>query len=155
MYILRGQLELFRFEILTECTVLARDRCLDDARKKTLSSRARQEAKATAVQMRTLEVAYIRSRPAVNMDDLKAERAWFAQNCRERGDKYVEEYSKLAVHLLTQSGYVPVSLQERADIVKAFGFCKSLFDGIHRCNNRLPFQHTGDTSTIAKMGTPL
>jgi hypothetical protein len=155
MYILRGKLELFRFEILTERTLLARDGQLDDARKKTLSSKARQEAKVTAVQMGTLEVTYIRSRPAVDMDDLKAERAWFAQNCRERGNKYVKEYSKLAVHLLTESGYVPLSLQERADIVKAFGFCKSLFDGYHRYNDRLPFQHIGDTSTIAKTGTPL
>jgi hypothetical protein len=43
----------------------------------------------------------------------------------------VEEYNKLAVHLLTESVYAPLSLQERADIVKAFGFCKLLFDGDH------------------------
>ena len=129
MYILRGNLELFRFEILTERALLARDGELDDARKRTLSSKAQKEANATAAQMKTLETTYIRSRPSAGVDDLRAERAWFAQNCRDRGDKYVEEYGKLAVHLLTESGYAPLSLQEKADIVKAFGFCKSLFDG--------------------------
>ena len=134
LYILRGNLELFRFEILNERSSMALDGVLDGARKKTLSSRAKQKADATVFQLRALGEAYIRSRPAANMEDLKAERTWFAQNCRERGDKYVEEYNKLATHLLTESGYAPLSLQEQADIVKAFGFCKSLscFDGDHR-----------------------
>jgi hypothetical protein len=60
------------------------------------------------------------------MGELQAERAWFGENCRERGDKYVEEYNKLAEHFITQSGYAPLSLHEKADIVKAFGFCKLL-----------------------------
>jgi hypothetical protein len=47
------------------------------------------------------------------MDELKAERAWFGQNCREKGDKYVEEYCKLANYLLTEGGYAPISLQEK------------------------------------------
>jgi len=38
----------------------------------------------------------------------------------------VEEYNKLATHLLTENGYAPLTLQEKADIVKAFGFCESL-----------------------------
>ena len=125
LYILRGKLELFRFEILNERALLARDGELDDTRRRTLSGKARKEAQAIPAQMRTLEATYIRSRPAADMDDLKAERAWFAQNCRERGDKYVKEYTKLAVHLLTERGYAPLSLQEKADIVKAFGFCES------------------------------
>jgi hypothetical protein len=124
--ILRGKLELFRFEILTERTLLAREGLFNGVRRKELSSKAQQEANATAAQVKTLEVTYLRSRPASNMAELKAERAWFAQNCRERGDKYVAEYSALATHLLTETGYEPLSLQEKEDIVKAFGFCKSL-----------------------------
>ncbi len=155
MYIFRGNLELFRFEILTERTLLAREGVLDDARKKVLSSRAQQKANSTALMIKMLETTYIRSRPAGNMDDLKAERTWFAQNCRERGDKYVEEYSKLATHLLTESGYAPLSLQEKADIIKAFGFCKSLCFLTAIAEIHLPFQHIGDTSIIVKMDTPL
>ena len=91
------------------------------------------------------------------MDDLKAERAWFVQNCRDRGGKYVEEYGKLATHLLTESGYQPLSLQEREDIVKAFGFCKSVccLTTIIRYHDCLLFQHIEDTSTTARMGTHL
>jgi len=126
MYILRGNLELFRFEILTERALLARDGVLDDTCKKMLSNRAQQKANATAALVKTLETTYIRSRPAQNTHDMREERAWFAQNCRERGDKYVVEYSKLATYLLTESGYAPLSLQEKQDVIKAFGFCKSL-----------------------------
>lgn len=125
MYMLRGDLESFRFHILTERTSLAQDGVLDDTHRRKLSNRAQQKANATIALMKTLETTYIRSRPYENTDDLIAERAWFAQNCRERGGKYVDEYSKLATYLLTESGYAPLSLQEKADIIKAFGFCKS------------------------------
>jgi hypothetical protein len=43
-------------------------------------------------------------------------------------------------HLLTESGYALLTLQEKADIVKAFGFCKSLsyLKAVTRFNNYLP-----------------
>jgi hypothetical protein len=124
-HILRGKLELFRFEILAERTLLAREGLLDDTRRKELSAKAEQEANATTVQIKQLEMTYMRNRPAANMDEWKAERAWFVENCREKGNKYVKEYSALAIHLVTGRGYEPLSLQDMADIVKAFGFCKS------------------------------
>ena len=123
VHILRGKFELFRFEILTERALLVRDGDLDVAHRRMLSSKVQKEAKVAAAQMETLEKTYIRGRAATDIDELKDERAWFAQNCRERGDKYVEEYNKLAMDLLT------LSLQEKADIVKSFGFCKSFSDG--------------------------
>jgi hypothetical protein len=131
VYILRGRLELFRFEILTERALLIRERLLDTTRRKELSAKAQKEAIVTATRVRTLETTYIHNRPVEDMEELKAERAWFGQNCREKGDKYVEEYNKLANYILTESIYEPVSLQEKADIVKAFGFGKSLIAGDH------------------------
>ena len=128
VYMLRGKFELFRFEILTERASLARDGLLDYRRRVELSMKASQEAMTTVDRLKKLELTYIRSRTAINMVELNAERAWFSQHCRERGYKYVEEYSKLTKHLRTGSGYVPLSLQEKEDIVKAFGFCKSLID---------------------------
>jgi hypothetical protein len=126
VYTLRGKLELFRFEILAECTLLSRNGLLNDARRKELSAKATQEGNATAAQVKALETTYMRSRPATDTEELKVERAWFVQNCRERGDKYVKEYSALATYLLAETVYEPLSLQEKKDIVKAFGFCKSL-----------------------------
>jgi hypothetical protein len=126
IHILRGKLEQFRFEILTEQDLLAREGPLDGTYLKELSVKAQKEATTTAVQVRTLEATYIRNLPATDMDEQKAERAWFCQNCRGRGETYVEEYRKLAVHfLLVESDYTPLPLQEEVDIVKAFGFCKS------------------------------
>ena len=127
IYNLRGKLELFRFEILAEAALLSREGLLDSSCRKKLADKARKEAKTTAIQVKTLESTYLRSRPAADMDEWTAERVWFRENCRERGDTYVEEYNKLAEHFITQSGYAPLSLQEKADIVKAFGFCKLLF----------------------------
>jgi hypothetical protein len=129
MYILRGKLELFRFEILADRAFLAREELLDASRRKELSDKARTEAKTTATQVKTLEATYIRNLLAT---DTKAERTWFGKNCRSRGDRYVGEYNKLANHLLTESGYSPLSLRETADIDKAFGFCKLLIDGEHQ-----------------------
>jgi hypothetical protein len=126
MYILRGNLELFRFEILTERTLLARDGVLDDAHRETLSSRAQRKAKATIAQMKALEAIFLHNGDAVDIDYMVAERAWFIQNCRGSGDKYVEEYDKLAKYLLTESDYEPLYLQDKIEILKDLGFRKSL-----------------------------
>lgn len=125
VHILRGKLELFRFEILTECALLAREGLLDVTYLKELRAKAQKEAKTTAIQVKTLEATYIRNLPATDTDELEAEWAWFRQNCRGRGDTYVEEYGRLAKHFLIESDYTPLPLQEKADVVKAFGFCKS------------------------------
>jgi hypothetical protein len=126
VYVLRGKLELFRFEILIERALLTQERLMDTSLREELSGRAWREVNASAAQLKKLEATYTRSRPVADMDEVKAEKTWFRRNCRKRGDKYVEEYIKLAIHLLTENGYAPLSLQEMTDIVKAFGFCKSL-----------------------------
>jgi hypothetical protein len=55
VYILRGKLELFHFDILTERTLLNRKRLLDTTDRKELSAKAQQEARTTATQLTTLE----------------------------------------------------------------------------------------------------
>jgi hypothetical protein len=122
--ILRGKLELFRFEILAERKLLARQGHLNDKSRAELSAKALQEASSASDQMKILQTTYVRSRPASNIAGLKSERAWFAENCQKKGDKFVKEYDALATHLRTERGYEPLSLKEREDIVKAFGFCK-------------------------------
>ena len=124
VYILRGKLELFRFKILAKCALLDRDGLLDGAHRQRYSGRAQQNANVTAARLKEFEATYLWSRPVVNMDEVNAAKDWFTQNCRERGNRYVEEYRNLATHLLTERGYVPLPLQEKADIVKSFGFCK-------------------------------
>jgi hypothetical protein len=124
--ILRGKLELFRFEILAERTLLSRQGLLDSERRAELSAKTRQEAESVKLEMKRLQTTYTRSRRGVStVADLKLEREWFLENCQEKGDKFVKEYEALATHLRgTARGYEPLSLKEREDIVKSFGFCK-------------------------------
>ncbi|KAH9052824.1 hypothetical protein EDB87DRAFT_1676964 [Lactarius vividus] len=82
-------LELFRFEILAQHTLQLRRGLLDDNRRNELSTEAHLE-------MKKLETRYLRTH----------RRAWFMQNCREKGDK------------------IPLT-------VKAPGFCK-FFDSMER-----------------------
>jgi len=120
--ILRGKLELFRFEILAERTVLARQGHLNNDRRAALSAKTKQKANSASLEIKRLQTTYIRSRPVANTAELRSERDWFKDNCAEKGEKFVKEYEALATHLLTERGYEPLSLKERADIVKAFGF---------------------------------
>ncbi|KAH9048674.1 hypothetical protein EDB83DRAFT_2507364 [Lactarius deliciosus] len=120
--ILRGKLELFRFEILAERTLLSRQGLLDNDRRNELTAKALSESKAANREMKRIETTYTRSRPVANTAELRSEREWFTQNCGEKGDKFVKEYNALATHIRTEGGYEPLSLKEREDIVKSFGF---------------------------------
>ncbi|KAH8998206.1 hypothetical protein EDB86DRAFT_3148849 [Lactarius hatsudake] len=94
--ILRGKLELFRFEIRAQHTLLLRSELLNDDRRNELSTKAQQEANTASLEMKKLETRYLRSRHVTDTTQLNSERAWFTLNCREKGDKIVEEYSALA-----------------------------------------------------------
>ncbi|KAH9170429.1 hypothetical protein EDB89DRAFT_1304426 [Lactarius sanguifluus] len=120
--ILRGKLELFRFEILAQRTLLSRRGLLSNGRRNQLSTKAQLEADTASLEMKRLEMTYIRSRPVADTTGLRSERVWFTQNCGEKGDKFVKEYNALATHLRTERGYEPLSLKEKEDVVKAFGF---------------------------------
>ncbi|KAI9445926.1 hypothetical protein H4582DRAFT_1805091 [Lactarius indigo] len=120
--ILRGKLELFRFEILAERKLLSRQGLLDNDRRNELTAKAQLESKNASREIKRIETTFIRSRPVANTAELRSEREWFRQNCREKGDKFVKEYDALATHIRTERGYEPLSLKEREDIVKSFGF---------------------------------
>jgi hypothetical protein len=163
--ILRGKLELFRFEILEEHKLLARNGHLDDESRAELNAKTQQEASSASVEMKTLQRRYIRSRPVSNMAELKSERTWFAENCQAKGDRFVEEYDAVATHLRRVRGYEPLSLKEREDIVKAFGFSKlfqfssgkSLVDSIFLAVQRGHFYNceNGHTFVIDDVRNPL
>ncbi|KAH9048671.1 hypothetical protein EDB83DRAFT_2632697, partial [Lactarius deliciosus] len=120
--ILRSKLELFRFEILAERTLLTRQGLFHSDCRDEIITKAQLESDATSREMERLETTYIRSRPVTTMDEIKSEREWFTQNCREKGDKFVKEYNALETHLRTERGYEPLTLKEKQDIVKSFGF---------------------------------
>jgi hypothetical protein len=158
VFILRGEFELFRFGILTERALLIRDELLEDIHRQEYSDRAQNRANITATQLKKLEETYISGLSLLSPDRLEPETRWFAQNCRARGDRYVEEYHTLATHLLAKGGYLALPLQERADFIKLFDCCKFLrrpMSHKHRWPSVFCFQPPGDTCSTAKTGTVL
>ncbi|KAF8263570.1 hypothetical protein EI94DRAFT_1772886 [Lactarius quietus] len=126
MYILRGKLELFRFEILAERTLLSREGLYDEDRRNELSAKAQLEADTATLEMKKLEMTYMSKRRVTSLVDLKSEKAWFTVNCRAKGDKFLEEYNALATHLqVAEGGYELMSLKEKRDIIKALGLSPS------------------------------
>ncbi|KAH9048647.1 hypothetical protein EDB83DRAFT_2676911 [Lactarius deliciosus] len=109
--ILRGKLELFRFEILAQYTLLLQSELLNDDRRNELSTKAQLEANTASLEMKKLETRYLRSRHVTDTTQLNSERVWFRLNCREKGDKIVEEYSALATRL-TQRECKPLTAME-------------------------------------------
>ncbi|KAH9052543.1 hypothetical protein EDB87DRAFT_1570453 [Lactarius vividus] len=131
--VLRGKLELFRFKILAERTLLSRQGLFHGDLRNEFITRAELESNTTSREMERLETTYIRSRPVTTVDEIKSEREWFTQNCREKGDKFVKEYNALATYLRTERGYEPLTLKEKQDIVKSFGF--SPMGHFYNCEN--------------------
>ena len=123
--ILRGKLELFRFGILSERTLLSRQGLLSIGRRAKLSAKTFQEAESVKLEMKRLQTTYTRSRRCIfTIADVMLEEKWFLENCQDKGNKLVKEYEALATHFITDRGYKPLSLKEKEDIVKSFGFCK-------------------------------
>jgi len=59
------------------------------------------------------------SRPTRNYDELKGERRGVGQHCREKGDMYMASTTNWQLPP-NRERYAPLSLQEKADMFKAF-----------------------------------
>ncbi|KAF9268371.1 hypothetical protein L218DRAFT_954733 [Marasmius fiardii PR-910] len=113
--------ELFRFSLLQKRKdfiragriVAARDELLQEIRGSVQTWKGR---------LRKAEETYMRSRPSKTMEELVSERQWFSDNCRVKLDRVLQEVAELEKHIKQDTIYQPVSLQEKEDIVKAFGF---------------------------------
>ena len=69
------------------------------------------------------ETRYFQHRPVNSRDEMMEERLWFKKNCTSRAEKVFSAYISLREQVTkAEVTYEPVSLQEKQDIVKAFGF---------------------------------
>ncbi|OBZ65601.1 hypothetical protein A0H81_14501 [Grifola frondosa] len=123
IYILRFQFEQFRFQVLFERENLLKARLLTEDRRNRLA----RQINARKLEMLTLlfqiQRDYIRCRPSRNTEDLKNERKWVDENCRQKVEHWRSECDELEKYVLTDGiFYEPLSLQEKSDIVKAFNF---------------------------------
>ncbi|KAJ4500147.1 hypothetical protein C8R41DRAFT_529014 [Lentinula lateritia] len=101
----------------------------------------RQEIQTHTVTMRVFlekaEIAYMRSRPAKTFQELREERAWFNEHCRIRMNRCLDEFKELEKHIIEDSVYQAVLMQEREEIVKSFGFTHR--GHFYNCPNGHPF----------------
>lgn len=66
---------------------------------------------------------YFQHRPINTREEMNEETIWFRENCTVRAEKVFNAYKDLREHVIkAEVFYQPMSLQERQDIVKAFGF---------------------------------
>jgi hypothetical protein len=69
------------------------------------------------------ETRYFQHRPINSLNEMNEERLWFKENCTSRAEKVFAAYVSLREQVTkTEVLYQSVSLQEKQDIVKAFGF---------------------------------
>ncbi|KIK63309.1 hypothetical protein GYMLUDRAFT_72036 [Collybiopsis luxurians FD-317 M1] len=101
----------------------------------------REEIRTHRSAMRTFlekaESAYMRSRPVKTHQQFRDERSWFRDNCRVRVNRCLEEFEELESHVINDTVYQAVSIQEKEEIVKAFGF--SHRGHFYNCPNGHPF----------------
>ena len=66
---------------------------------------------------------YFQNRPVSSQEEMNEEVFWFEENCISRAGKVFAAYKDLREQVLkAEVFYRPMSLQEKQDIVKAFGF---------------------------------
>lgn len=121
-YILRSDFERFRAQIIEEKAELVRTTRLTLPLRQALATKVKAKSTELLNSVSKYEGKYIRSRPSQTLHDLRDERTWFKDNCGRKVERWREECAELEKALLNDKFYQPLSLQEREDIVKAFGF---------------------------------
>jgi hypothetical protein len=72
-----------------------------------------------------LRTRYFQHRPVSSRKEMNEEVIWFKENCTDRAEKVFDAYKDLRKQVLkAEIFYQKMSLQEKRDIIKAFGFGK-------------------------------
>ncbi|KAG7096529.1 hypothetical protein E1B28_003958 [Marasmius oreades] len=114
--------ERFRFSLLQKRKEHIRAGAFNLSLRDELLQGIHDRVEAWNVHLEKVEDAYLRSRPSKTMRELLEERQWFKDNCRVKVERVFREVQELEKHVSQDTIYQPVSLQEKADIVKAFNF---------------------------------
>ncbi|KAK0443130.1 uncharacterized protein EV420DRAFT_1577089 [Desarmillaria tabescens] len=116
-----SEFEQFRFSMLEKRRDVFKEGVLAEVRD-GLVAEIQADKKKLKSRLRELELSYIASRPSSDLSQISEDRRWFNGNCGAKIERCFTEYEKLEDHLLKNTVYQPMSLQEKQDIVKAFGF---------------------------------
>lgn len=119
--LLCAEFEHFRFTAMER-----RNEIMKHDQAKELRDSLLNDLKTKKTEMRNflekIEGSYVRSRPSANISEMKQERKWFNENCRVKVERCLKEFEDLEGHIRNGTLYQPISMQEKEDIVKAFGF---------------------------------
>ena len=122
--VLRFRFEAFRWKTLCKRTELFSAGKLDSAARHTLSMQIAMHKIKMYQNYHEVQKEYLRQRPSKTVEDLKTERKWLEENCSRKVDAWQKECNALEEYIKKGGFYQPLSLQEREEIVKAFGFCE-------------------------------
>lgn len=121
LYGLRADFEKTRFALVCERNNCFRSGRFTQEDRGLLVSAVRQKKKELWVNLDLTKKDYMQSRPLNTLGERKAEVLWFDENCAKKVEQWYKACDDLEQFMLKDGVYIPLSLQEREDIVKAFG----------------------------------
>ncbi|KAF9805475.1 hypothetical protein IEO21_09037 [Rhodonia placenta] len=147
LYVLRSDFEQFRVRIMEERADCLRRTIMKEGDRNVLAAKVKEKSTYMLNYISKAEEEYIRSRPSQSMADLREERWWFKEHCASKVHRWRRDCEELEKYMLRDTFYQPMSLQEKEDIVKAFGF--SHRGHFYNCENGHTFVITEGSNTRA------
>lgn len=148
---IRSEFEKFRFQIINRREQMFKISSLNTNRK-LLSADVMVHKNSAMVYLERVAKSYVSSRSNKDPKVLKEESFWFRKNCTDRATRVFKEYDQLNKHVATDAMYQPMTLQEREDIVKAFGFTHR--GHFYNCENGHTFVITECGGAMQNAGCP-
>lgn len=121
LYGLRAEFEKARFALICERNNCFRSGRFTQEDRKRLVFAVREKKKELQVNLNYAKQDYVRNRPAKTTVDLRKEYLWFEDNCAKKVEQWYKACNDLEQFMMKDGVYIPLSLQEREDIVRAFG----------------------------------
>ncbi|KAF5371448.1 hypothetical protein D9757_009974 [Collybiopsis confluens] len=115
--LLISEFERFRFAIMQQRA----EKAIVAGQTNDWRNLLRDEISARRLAMRIFlertESAYMRSRPIKTHQQFRDERSWFQDNCRVQMTRCLDEFEELEKHVVNDTVYQAVSMQEKEEIV--------------------------------------
>ncbi|KAI0092232.1 hypothetical protein BDY19DRAFT_929008 [Irpex rosettiformis] len=138
VYMTRAQFEKERFKVMVaEKKLPSISQPMGRTAREQLANGVDSQRRDINHQLVRMQAVYLRSRPMKTAQDIRAEQAWFTDNCHRKIEKYLKELEKLAEFVRKGGTYEALSVQEMEDIVKAFDF--GYTGHFYRCPNGHPY----------------
>ncbi|KAH8793683.1 hypothetical protein DL96DRAFT_1740527, partial [Flagelloscypha sp. PMI_526] len=119
---LRVSMEKFKIGILAERHDSCRQGSFKPADREYLVGLIQAQLTNARSELAYSESAYVRRMPFKTIVNLRAALRWFAENCRNTGERILKEYEDFREYIATDKAYQPLSAREKEEIVKAFDF---------------------------------